>query len=411
MAGDIQQATFDGILDSQQSIRGKGSLNARKVSILNPSTGRSFVKDASLHADIESMGKDLTLESEVSAGALSMRLSGRVEGFLEKDRHLRLKGTLPRIEASDIRSSLWDVFPDSLLYVGLQGTVSSDFLIDYSRQGLDVKGNLLFADFNLDGENGEYSIGPINGSLPLGYSQGQGGQEVMELPSFERSQFDRLVNEYSREPSGEGLQRLTIGSFRYGFQLFDQINLGIEQKGNYLNIKRFNANIFSGRLNGFAVVNLSSGFQYRVGFLIKAVSLTKLCDRIETIKGFISGKVDGIATFKGSGTGLSQLIGIADFWTYRTADEKTMISKEFLQEVGGPSVKAYVSNRSFDKGILSLYVKDGYVIFKELEISNKNLLGMTDLSLKVVPTSNRVAIDQLLWSITQAAERSKKKQE
>ncbi|HVP77568.1 MAG TPA: hypothetical protein VMV04_06710, partial [Thermodesulfobacteriota bacterium] len=411
VAGDIQQATFDGVVDSQQSILGKGSLNARKVSILNPSTGRSFVKDTSLRVDIESMGKDLTLESEVTAGALSTQLSGRVEGFLENDRHLHLKGTLPRIKASDMRSSLWDIFPDSLLYVGLQGTVSSDFLIDYGKQGFDVKGNLLFADFILDGENGEYSIGPINGSVPLRYSQNQGGQEVVEMPSFERSQFDRLVNEYSREPSGKGLQRLTIGSFRYGFQLIDQINLWIEQKGNYLNIERFSANIFNGRLNGSAVVNLSSGFQYRVGFLIKAVSLTKLCDRIGSIKGFISGKVDGIATFKGSGTGLSQLIGIADFWTYRTAEEKTMISKEFLQEVGGPSVKAYVSNRSFGKGILSLYVKDGYVIFKELEISNKNLLGMTDLSLKVVPTSNRVAIDQLLWSITQAAERSKKKQE
>jgi len=410
IAGEIEQATFDGIVDSQQSIRGKGSLNARKISILNPSTGRSFVKDASFRADIESVGKDLVLELEVTAGMLSTRLSGRVEEFLENDRHLHLKGSLPRILVSDMRSSLWDIFPDSLLYVGLRGTVSSDFLIDYSKQGFDVKGNLLFADFILDGENGEYSLGPINGSVPLRYSQGQGGQEVMEMQSFERSQFDRLVNEYSREPSGEGLQRLTIGSFRYGFQLIDQINLWIEQKGNYLNIKRFGANIFNGRLNGSAVVNLSGGFQYRAGFIIKAVSLATLCDRIEPIKGFISGKVDGIATFKGSGTELSQLIGIADFWTYRTADEKTMISKKFLQEVGGPSIKAYVSNRSFDKGILSLYVKDGYVIFRELEISNKNLLGMTDLSLKVVPTSNRVAIDQLLWSIIEAAERSKKKQ-
>jgi len=219
------------------------------------------------------------------------------------------------------------------------------------------------------------------------------------------------MNEYSREPPGGGFQRLTIGSLRYGFQLFDQVDLWIKQKGNYLNIERFSANIFSGKLNGTAVVNLSSGFQYRAGFLVKAASLTKLCDRIEPIKGFISGKVDGIATFKGSGTGLSQLIGIADFWTYRTADEKTMISKEFLQEVGGPSIKAYVRNRPFDKGILSFYVKDGYVIFKELEISNKNLLGVTDLSVKVVPTSNRVAIDQLLWSIAEAAERSKKKQQ
>jgi len=409
VAGDIQQATFEGIIDSQQSMRGNGSLNARKVSISNPSTGRSFVKDASFHADIESMGKDLALKSEVAAGILSVRLSGRVEGFLENDRHLHLKGTLPRIKVSDIRNSLWDIFPDSLLYVGLQGSISSNLSIDYSKERLDMRGDFLFADFILDGENGEYSVGPINGTLPIGYSKGRGDQEVMEMPSFERPQFDRLIHDYSREPPGEGFQRLTIGSLRYGFQLFDHINLWIKQKGNYLNIERFSANIFSGKLNGSAAVNLSNGFQYRAGFLIKDLSLTKLCDSIEPIKGFISGNVDGIATFKGSGIGISHLIGIADFWTYRTGGEKTMISKEFLQEVGGPSIKAYVRNRPFNKGILSLYVKDGYLIFKELEISNKNLLGVTDLSIKVVSTSNRVAIDQLLWSIAEAAERAKKK--
>jgi hypothetical protein len=409
VAGDIQQATFEGVIDSQQSIRGNGSLNARKVSISNPSTGRSFVKDASFHADIESMGKDLALKSEVAAGILSTRLSGRVEGFLEKDRHLHLKGTLPRIKVSDIRNSLWDIFPDSLLYVGLQGSISSNFSIDYSKEGLDMRGNLLFADFILDGENGEYSVGPINGILPIGYSKGRGDQEVMKMYSFERSQFDHLINDYSREPVGEGFQRLTIGSLRYGFQLFDHINLWIKQKGDYLNIEHFSANIFSGRLYGFATIDLSNEFQYGARLLVKGLSLNKLCDSIEPIKGFISGNADGIATFKGSGIGISQLIGMADFWTYRTGSEKTMISKEFLQEVGGPSIKAYARNRPFNKGILSLYVKDGYLIFKELEISNKNLLGITDLSVKVAPMSNRIAIDHLLWAIAEAAERAKKK--
>jgi hypothetical protein len=54
-------------------------------------------------------------------------------------------------------------------------------------------------------------------------------------------------------------------------------------------------------------------------------------------------------------------------------------------------------------------VKDEYLIFKELEISNKNFLGITDLSVKVAPLSNRIAIDQFLWTITEAAERAKEK--
>jgi hypothetical protein len=52
---------------------------------------------------------------------------------------------------------------------------------------------------------------------------------------------------------------------------------------------------------------------------------------------------------------------------------------------------------------------DGYLIFKELELSNRNFLGITDLSVKVAPLSNRITLDHLLWTITEAAARAKEK--
>jgi hypothetical protein len=176
-----------------------------------------------------------------------------------------------------------------------------------------------------------------------------------------------------------------------------------------LNIERISANIFGGKLYGSAVIDLSSEFQYRAGLLVKGLSLTKLCESIEPIRGYISGNADGIASIKGSGIRISRLIGMADFWTYRTGSEKTMISKEFLQKIGGSSLKGYLRDRPFNKGILSLYLKDEDLIFKELEISNTNILGITDLSVRVAPMSNRIALDHLLWTIAEAAERAKKK--
>ncbi len=409
--GDIQQATFEGMIDSQESLFGNGFLEARRVSLSNPSGGRNFVKDASFRAEIELKGKDLAFKSEAVVGTLSTRLSGRVEGFLKPDRHLQVKGTLPEVKVLELRNSLWDIFPDRLLYVGMQGSVSPTFSIDYSKNRLDINGNLLFSAFSLEGENGEYSVGPINGNLPIGYSKGRGNQEMTRMPSFEKSQFEPLMNEFSQEPKGEEFQKVTIGSLRYGFQLFDHINLWIKPKGNYLNIERFSANIFGGRLYGSGVIDLSSEFQYRAGLLVKGLSLTKLCDSIEPIKGYISGNADGIVSLKGSGIRISQLIGIADFWTYRTSSEKTKISKEFLRKIGGSSLKGYLRDRPFNKGILDLYLKDGDLIFKELEISNRNVLGITDLSLKVAPMSNRVGLDDLLWTIAEAAERAKKENE
>jgi hypothetical protein len=409
LVGDIQRATFEGTLDSRDSLHGRASLETSRVSVLNPPDGRNILKDAVFRAEIESMGKDLAIRVDAAMGSLLTRISGRVKEFMGENRHVQLKGTLSEVRASEIRNAFWDIFPDSLLYVGLQGLISSTLSVDYRKDSLEILGDLLLRDFVLDGENAEYSVGPINGTLPIGYSRGRGQQEGLRMLPFEKSQFEKLRNYYSQEPPAEGSQRLTIGFLRYGFQLLENINLWVTQKGNHLNIERFNANIFGGTLYASAVIDLSSQFQYRAGFLVKGLSLSKLCDSIESIKGYISGNVDGIASFKGSGISLSDLIGIADFWTYGTSGEKTMISKEFLQEVGGPSIKTYVRNRPFDNGILSLYVKDEYLIFKELEVSNKNFLGITDLSVKVAPLSNRIAIDHLLWTITEAAERAKKK--
>jgi hypothetical protein len=103
------------------------------------------------------------------------------------------------------------------------------------------------------------------------------------------------------------------------------------------------------------------------------------------------------------------MIGRADFWTYDTEDEKTTISKEFLKEVGGTSLKMYMTDRPYDRGILGLYIKDGFIIFKELEISNRNFIGVQDLSVKVVPLNNKISIDHLMWTIIEAGHRAKKK--
>jgi hypothetical protein len=409
VAGEVRKASFEGTFHSQESLNGHASVEARKVSVLNPTLGRNLLKDAFLHADIDFMEKDLTFKAEAASGNLSTRLSGIVKGFIGKERHLQVKGTLDEVRISDIRNTFWDIFPDSLLYVELQGSISSNVSVDYDKDGLDISGNLLLKDFTLEGENDEYSVGPINGTIPIRYGKDQSEKGGTSLPSFEKSQFDHLSHYYAQENVKEDLHRLTIGSLRYGFPLLENINLFFKQKGPIWNIERFSANLFGGKLNGSAIIDLSGGFDFRVGLLVKGVSLKALCNGIESIKGYISGEVDGIASFKASGIGLSHLIGMADFWTYSAENEKTIISKEFLQKVGGPSLKAYLRNRDFNKGILSLYLKDGYLIFRDLEISNRNFLGITDLSVKVAPVSNRIAIDHLLWTIAEAAERAKKK--
>jgi hypothetical protein len=314
----------------------------------------------------------------------------------------------PEIRLTDIRDAFWDVFPDSMLYAGLDGSVASDILVQYGPDTLKVSGNVICKALVLQGENGEYTIGPVNGTLPIAYSKSGEKKKVLDLPSFERPEFDNLRKYYSQIMPGKDFTRITIGSVNYGFKFLENVDIWIKQEGGLLNIGHFSGNIFGGKLNGSAVVDMSEGLNYRAGILLEELSLTKLCDSIEPIKGYISGKVNGIASLKGSGSGIAKLIGKADFWTYSTDDEKTKISKEFLRKVGGPSIKAYLGDRKFSKGIMNLYLQKGFVIFRELEISNKNFFGIQDLSVKVAPFNNRIAIDHLMWAITEAAQRAKK---
>jgi len=407
-SGNIKNASFEGTINSSQSIQGNAVMNAEKISFRKMDS-RNIFKDAALRVKIDFMGEDLDFRADADAGKISTNVSGRIRNYLRGDRSADVNVNLPRVNISDIREAFWDMFPDNLLYAGMDGFLSSNVSLDYRERDLRVNGSLTFQDLALRGENGEYSVGPMNGVLPIAYSEVGGKAEIIDMPSFDRSGFSGLSRYYSQEKVRDGYSRITIGSLQYGFKLIENVDLLVQQKGRVLNIGHFSGTIFGGRLNGTASFDLSKGLNYRAGMILEGVSMTKLCAEIEPIRGYISGKVNGTAVLKSSGAGLPQVIGKADFWTYSTNDEKTKISKEFLHKIGGPSLKAYLGDRRFDKGEMSLYLQDGFVIFKDLEISHKNIAGMTDLSIKVAPFNNRIAIDHLMWSIIEAGQRAKEK--
>ena len=359
-------------------------------------------------------GKALDVNMRAKAGKLSFTMNAKAADVLLKTRAVHMRMELPEVKLSDVRDAFWDTFPDRLLYAGLDGSLASDATADYKESDIKVNGSLTMKGINLTGENNEFSVGPVNGRLPLFFhktSKKDLSVPAIQFPVFDKSHFSSMKESYAGTTKCEDCAGITIGSVGYGFKLLENVDIGLRQEGSVLNIKRFSGNISGGKINGAAFVDLSKGINYRAGFILEGLSLRKFCDGIEPIKGYISGKVDGVAAFKGAGSGLANLIGKADFWTYGTAGEQTKISKEFLQKIGGPSLKAYLGDRKFDRGIVSLYLQDGFIIFDQLEISNKNLLGMTDLSIKVAPYNNRIAIDHLMWTITEAAQRAQKSKE
>lgn len=409
-AGTLRRVVFNGTIDSPVSVHGNIAFETDGVSLLRRGDNKTVVKNVKLDGDAACSGEDCSFRANIVAGTFRAAASGAAKKFGREERVVNATVVVPETKLTDMRTSFWESVPDGLLYAGLDGAMSSDVSLEYSGGGMKASGQVRLTNMLFEGENGEYSAGPINGIVPIRYDSSKHAGDDKGIPSFEPSEFSKLSSYYSKEPVEAGYQKVSVGSFRYGFRILDGVNVWVKPDENGLNIGRLSANMFGGKLNGTARVDFSGGLAYRGGILLEGLSLARLCEEIEPIKGYISGRVDGVATIKGSGSGLANLIGKADFWAYSAGGEKTKISREFLQKVGGPSLKAYLGDRNFDKGVMGVYLQNGFVIFRELEISHKNMFGVADLSVKVAPFNNRIEISHLLWAVTEAAQRAKDKQ-
>ncbi len=377
---------------------------------------KNLIQKASMEFNLNSDGENARFNVSTFIEKLLIKVSGTAKDIATPKRFVNLKTEVPDVKAIDIRDALWNIFPDNLLYAGMEGLISSVFSIDYSEGSLNISGTLKAHELTINGENGEFTVGPVNGEIPVNFQKNKSKTLLnknlkmnlfSEIPAFEKDNFQNLKNFYKDRETCKICNKITIGNISYGMPLLKNLTVFIEQDKGIYNIPLFDADISGGRLKGTASVNVSNGLDYTAGFIIEKLSLREFCEGFEPIKGYISGLVDGLAFIKGSGSGLTNLIGKVDLWTYSSKKEKTKISKEFLKKAGGPSLKAYLGDRNFDKGIVTMYLKNGYIIFSELEISNRNILGIKDLSIKVAPFNNRISIDHLMWTITEAAHRAK----
>ena len=406
-------AASDRLLVTGKSIKSMpvlhGGFFLRDVSVSKGE--KNLVQKVSIDSRIGFDGNTIVAGIRAKAGKVSCSVDARAVDALRKTRSVQMKMVLPEVGVADVRDAFWDLFPDKLLYAGLDGFLASDAVVQYTDRDIKINSSLTLKDLDVAGENKEFSIGPVNGTLPLVFHKTANTDSKgpsIQFPVFDKPEFNSLKRSFADMKDCDGCSRITIGSAGYGFRLLEKIDIRLRQEESVLNIKHFSGNISGGKVEGTAFFDFSKGLNYRAGFILEDLSLRRFCDSIEPIRGYISGKVDGVAALKGTGSGLSNLIGKADFWTFATAGEQTKISREFLQKIGGPSLKTYLGDRKFDKGIVSLYLQDGFIIFRQLEISNKNFFGMTDLSVKVAPYNNRISIDHLMWTIAEAAQRAQK---
>jgi hypothetical protein len=371
---------------------------------------KTLVSDVGLTIDAGIAGENLSLKEAVIAQGreVKARIVGNVERFASSKRKGSVTFTLPTTRITALLDAFANALPRNLQEAVCEGTCSLKGGADISGQDVQVRGGLVLDAASMEIPSQKVSVTGISGTVPLSLRiPGKVGERKASVVSFSRENYPKLLKTLGGA-TGTG-NRLSIGMLHFGALEMGPLTFSINADQGIVEIVSIDGSLYGGRLLGSGFVQYKNGFEYGGDLLLNDLSLTRFCESFPAIKGYITGRVDGVISLLNVKGGSEGAAGYADIWTRGGKSEKMSVSKEFLQKLAGKKLRGFLftNDRAYDTGEISAYLRDGYLTFERLDISHTNFLGMKDLSVTVVPVQNRIAFDHLLESIRQAAARSK----
>ncbi len=339
---------------------------------------------------------------------LTLTIGGRLPIARTQDRPSRFRVTLPWTEMSSLRTLVAALTPGAPTDARLSGQVRAD--LDITDRG--YQGNMTIRGGGI--ESGVVRVDGISGIIPLsgriGHAPTPNGASAAEglgprSPSEDMYEQVR-TSVLERRWDAEDGDVLSIASLRYGPIEIRDFRASFAQSGDGLVARRFAFRVWGGRGGGRAVVDPLRG-HVTLTLLADALSLQGICDAFPAIKGYISGRINGLAEFSSQQFALDGAQGRARFWAVRSRHERNEISRTLIEKLAGQHVKYFSlfgDDRRYDRGVLDVSLKKGDLVFHELDISHTTL-GIKDLDVKVSPDFNRISAAHLLDTIIEATKR------
>jgi hypothetical protein len=253
------------------------------------------------------------------------------------------------------------------------------------------------------------TLAEINGSLPFSLDlAGTAAAPPRETVRFNRENYPLLVRELAGR-SGKADHRLTIGKTRFGTMELGRTTLAARAGNGLTELVAFDSGLYGGNVRGKGFFRYRQGAEYGADVLVESVSLRELCNSIPSISGYITGRVHGIMSLFKESSPAHGAAGFVQLWVQKGADEKMLVSKEFLQKLAGKKLKGlfFRSDQPYDRGEITAYLEEGFLTFDTLDISHTNFFGVKDLNVTVVSAQNRISLEHLLTAIKEAAARGK----
>jgi hypothetical protein len=409
ISGGALDADMEGGYGAGEGLSCRVTATAAGISLADRA-GKPLLSGGRLNTMAELKGDTLFVrEGTIAAGdGVAGTFQGEVAHVFSTTRAGTVSLALPVTPLATLFHTFDALLPDKLRTATSGGTLEGKGRVRIREGNALLDGELSLEKIEIELPDQQLSLADATGTIPFSFvlSGNAGGTRQMRL-TFRRENYDNLLA-LLRQAARKGAN-LTIGTIRFGPMVWGQTSLGIGAENGRMEITSFASSLFRGSLLGTGFVRSGEQFQYGIDLAVNGLSLRALCDTYPNIKGYISGKVDGIVSLYGGGAGLNGLSGFADIWTRGGPDEKMLVSKEFLQKLAGKNLKGFFfrNDRPYDRGEIRSYLENGYLTFEVLDISHTTLFGIRDLSVSVAPVQNKIALTHLIASIRAAATRGK----
>ncbi|MBI2487900.1 MAG: hypothetical protein HYW01_13355 [Deltaproteobacteria bacterium] len=366
---------------------------------------------------IETVGETISLKNGFieNEGGNRINLTAKMENPLNGDRSLQLD--LSQIPLDFLQKTFSPILPQGLKEGEIKGNLGLSLIFSqFLLEGASWDGELSIKDVSFNGKFQDtiFLINDVNGTIPIRNN----GKPGISLVSFMRNygETDKLLNKKVFEnflgaAKQNGLENkgdlLRIREIEYGFLRLEDIECDVELNKSILNLRRLQSKLYEGEAFGTGLLDLSGKDKFNLSLLFKNISLNSISSSIPSAKDYITGRINGLVWVRGNGKKLNTLDGTFNFWTIDSKEPKR-IAKALLQKLGVKEKLLLRSSRKYDKGVISGYIKDGVITFRELNISNRILGIVQDLAIKVDEKRNSISVAHFLSVIRETAKRASK---
>lgn len=338
-----------------------------------------------------------------------IRVSGRINNLFSKGRGSSFR--IPEIQLSSLGKILSPFLPDDIANGSFSGGLS--FYIDtynlfeklsnwkgiFQVKNAGFEGSLSQTDFRIKGMNGTITLKDKT-EFRNTLEQIMGKELVLT-----KDIHKRYADQFRDYEVRNNRDYLNIKQISYGFLTINNIKSVFEIDKKMINLLHLKSELYDGHMYGTGVLRFGGERDsYNLSLLVDDISLAEITDSLPSMQNYITGVVYGLLWFS-VGNSYWTINGPFSFWAKDSENEKRTIGRALLEKLGAKSRFFTRSSRRYDKGVISGYIKDGVMTFKNFEISNR-ILGYQDLLIQADPEKNSISVKHLLSVIRELARRA-----